>query len=48
MILFIEVLIFRINPILSIKLTYVNGLQKIRTISDVFQKVMSVFIQANS
>ena len=42
-----EVHISKINSIPSLISTNLNGLQHIRTLSDVFQKVKKVFGQAN-
>ena len=42
-----EVIISKFNSIPSVKSTYLNGRQNIRTLSDVFQKVKNVFVQAN-
>ena len=45
--LVMEVIISKFNSIPSVKSTYLNGRQNIRTLSDVFQKVKNVFVQAN-
>ena len=45
--LVIEVIGSKINSTPSAKSTYLTGIQNIRTLSDVFQKVKNVFVQAN-
>ena len=42
-----EVIISKINSIASVKSTYLNGLQNIRILSDVFQKIKNIFMPAN-